>query len=416
LSTVTDPAVTTAPSTHRGRVLMIEQGGRGGNADYVTGLVRSLAGDGWEVTLATASDHLFPSLPGVVVAPVFHYVRGHSLLARGARRLGLGQVANGLRFLIAIGHLVRLAAHSDIVHSQGWEFEPIGLVAVGAMRLTGTPVVQTRHNTFDRGKAHDRSHRMMAGWVARTIVHTEADLDRVPSTTKGRITVIPHGEYGSLARTGGDADRGAARAQLGLDRDTPVALMFGQLRPDKGLDHLLAAIERVSTVHGLIAGQELGALAACAGQLSRPEVAQRVTIREGFVDMSQAATLFAAADMAVLPYQDASQSGVLLLSYGFSRPVVIYPVGGLPEAVIDGETGWICARSDVDSLVAALSDAAAGGWPECRRRGLAGHALADERYSWPACAARTGETYRAVLARQATHRPWRMRAGSTPDL
>ena len=66
--------------------------------------------------------------------------------------------------------------------------------------------------------------------------------------------------------------------------------------------------------------------------------------------MTQAAQLFAAADAVVLPYEVASQSGVLLLAYGFQRPVVVYPVGGLLEAVIDGETGWICARSDVEAL------------------------------------------------------------------
>ena len=57
------------------------------------------------------------------------------------------------------------------------------------------------------------------------------------------------------------------------------------------------------------------------------------------------AELFAATDTVALPYRAASQSGVLLLAYGFARPVIVYPVGGLLEAVIDGETGWICARA-----------------------------------------------------------------------
>ena len=59
--------------------------------------------------------------------------------------------------------------------------------------------------------------------------------------------------------------------------------------------------------------------------------------------MSEAAELFAASDTVALPYPVASQSGVLLLAYGFHRPVVVYPVGGMAEAVIDGETGWVCA-------------------------------------------------------------------------
>ena len=123
-----------------------------------------------------------------------------------------------------------------------------------------------------------------------------------------------------------------------------------------------------------------------------------MTVREGFLDMSEAAKLFAAADTVALPYTAASQSGVLLLAYGFHRPVVVYPVGGLVEAVRDGETGWICARADAGALADALAAAARAGWPECRRRGEAGARFAEERFSWAAIARQTGELYRRVLA------------------
>ena len=53
--------------------------------------------------------------------------------------------------------------------------------------------------------------------------------------------MIPHGEYGGLARAGGAVDRDAARAALGIEPARQVTLMFGQLRTDKGLDDLLAA-------------------------------------------------------------------------------------------------------------------------------------------------------------------------------
>ena len=220
----------------------------------------------------------------------------------------------------------------------------------------------------------------------------------MPSTADGRVAVIPHGEYGALARSGGPAEREAARAELGIAPDAPVTLLFGQLRVDKGLGDLLAAVERLPQLHVLVGGQEEGALAAASGQLANPALAGRVTVREGYLDMGEAAKLFAATDTVALPYAVASQSGVLLLAYGFRRPVVAYPVGGLLEGVLDGETGWVCARPDVDALVNALVAAAEAGWPECRRRGEAGARLAEERFAWPAIARRTGEVYRDVLA------------------
>ncbi len=387
------------PPSAGSRVLMIEQGGRGGVADYTAQLARALAADGWQIALATAEDHLYQPTSGVTIHRVFHYVRGRTRLGRATRRLGLGPIANGFSFLAALPRLVVLARKSDLIHTQGWEFAPLGVVAVACLRLAGGTVVQTTHNTFERGRPLDRTHRLLARLTARTIVHTKADLERVPSQAKGRVVVIPHGEYGGLARTGGQADRDAARASLGIAPDAPVTLLFGQLRLDKGLDQLLATLPRIPRLQLLVGGQEEGALAGARTQLESPALAGRVTVREGYLSMEEAAQLFAATDTVALPYVIASQSGVLLLAYGFHRPVVIYPVGGLVEAVIDGETGWICSRPNVEGLVAALTASVEAGWPECRRRGEAGASLAEERFAWPMIARRTGELYAGVLGR-----------------
>jgi glycosyltransferase involved in cell wall biosynthesis len=382
---------------------MIEQGGRGGVADYTGELVRALVDLGWAVELASADDHLYPPIPGVVVHPVFHYLRDDTALRRALRRAHLGPVVNGLRFLASLPQLVRLSRNADIVHSQGWEIPEIGLVAIVCMRVGGATIVQTLHGIVERSGRLTRTRRLITrakGWLtAGTIVHTEADVALLPPAMRARTVVIPHGEYGGLARTGGSVERAAARAQLGIAAEAPVTLIFGQLRPDKGLGDLVEALTRLPALHLLIGGQDLGALTALAERLESPDLAARVTIREGFLEMAEAAPLFAAADTVALPYPSASQSGVLLLAYGFHRPVIAYPVGGLLEAVIDGETGWLCARPDVDALVDALAASIDAGAQECLRRGERGAQLADERFSWPAIARRTSELYSEVLAR-----------------
>jgi glycosyltransferase involved in cell wall biosynthesis len=385
------------------RLLMIEQGGRGGVADYTAELLRGLAGEGWSVALATADDHLYPPIEGVVVHPVFHYMRDDTAIARAVRRRGLGKIVNGLRFLLSLPRLMLLARRADVVHTQGWEIPQIGLVAIVCLRLAGATLVQTSHGTFERSTRFLRTRRLIrrltARLTARTIVHTQADLARVPPEARGRAVVIPHGEYGGLARTGGGAEREASRAALGIAAQAPVTLMFGQLRADKGLGDLVGALRRLPALHLLVGGQDAGALAEVSQQLQSPELAGRVTVREGFLEMSEAARLFAAADTVALPYSAASQSGVLLLAYGFHRPVIVYPVGGLVESVIDGETGWICERADVDALVAALAASIDAGPAECLRRGEQGARLAAERFAWPAIARRTGRLYEEVLER-----------------
>jgi glycosyltransferase involved in cell wall biosynthesis len=380
------------------RVLVIEQGGRGGVADYTAALVAALAAQGMAVDLATAADHRYPDAPGVTVHRPFRYLRDASPAGRALRRAHLGRVGNGLLFLAAIPRLVALARRADVVHTEGWEDLRLGVLAVAALRAAGATVVQTEHNTFEREASLERTRRTLARLTARTIVHAQADVPRAYASERGHAVVIPHGEYGGLARTGGDGDRAAARAALGIPEAAPVVLLFGQLRADKGLGDLLRAARAVPELHVVVAGEDLGAPAAEAAQLAAPELAGRVHLRAEFLPMADAADLFAAADAVVLPYSRASQSGVLLLAYGFARAVVAYPVGGLAEAVQDGVTGWLCARPDPEALADALRAVVAAGPQECARRGVAGRRLAETRFAWDAIAQRTRALYADALA------------------
>ncbi|HWI73105.1 MAG TPA: glycosyltransferase, partial [Baekduia sp.] len=298
------------------QVLVIEQGGRGGVADYTSALVSALAAAGTTVDLATATDHRYPQTRGVRVHPVFRYLRDDRAVGRLLRRARLGRVGNGVLFLAAIPRLMVLARRADVVHTEGWEDLRLGVVAVAALRAVGATVVQTEHNTFERGGSLERPRALLARMTARTVVHADADLPRAYASERGAAVVIPHGEYGGLARTGGDGDRDAARAALGIPPGAPAVLLFGQLRADKGLGDLLRAARAVPGLHVIVAGEDLGAPAAEADQLAAPELAGRLHLRAEFIPMSDAADLFAAADAVVLPYPRASQSGVLLLAYG----------------------------------------------------------------------------------------------------
>ena len=386
---------------HRRGVLIVEQGGRGGVAHYTGCLARALAERGIPVTLATAEDHLFGAIAGVQILPVFNYVRGHSRAARLARRIGLGPVLNGVRFLLSMPHLALLARRSAVVHLQGWEANSLGLIATAMLLACGARIVYTAHNTFERQRGALDSSRMFPALARQTIVHTTADSERI----RGSVTVIPHGHYGGVADGAQPVTAAAAREALGLPPEALVVLLFGVLRPDKGLGDLLRAVAGSPHWLILIAGEEDGALHEAQETLSGVELAGRVTIREGFQEIDAVAEIFAAADLVALPYHQASQSGVLHLAYGFGRPVAAYPVGGLAEAVIDGQTGWLCPQPTPAALATVLRDAEAAGRDELRRRGAAGRRWATDRFDWGTIANATEAVYAAALEPSASHRP-----------
>jgi glycosyltransferase involved in cell wall biosynthesis len=374
-------------------VLIIEQGGRGGVADYTACLSAALVKRGIPVTIATADDHLFAPAPGVRIEPVFAYVRGNAAVTAWLRRKGFGKVLNGLRFLASIPRLALLARSSAVVHSMGWERTSIGIAATLAVRAARVPIVFTAHNTFERIRFSLDQSRVFPRLAEATIVHTEADR----AVMGGDVSVIPHGHYGSIADTADPQDPAAARRELGLPEDGLVVLLFGVLRPDKGLGDLLEAAKASPQWHVLVAGEDDGALAAADDKLT--ELHGRVTVVEGFLPMDVVARSFAAADLVALPYVRASQSGVLHLAYGFGRAVVAYPVGGLTEAVLPGTTGWLTAAPTPAALAEALGDAA-----ELDRIAL--HALGERarqwarvRFDWDEIATATEAVYVRALGR-----------------
>jgi glycosyltransferase involved in cell wall biosynthesis len=149
----------------------------------------------------------------------------------------------------------------------------------------------------------------------------------------------------------------------------------------------------------LVAGENHGGLAGSASRLRSPRLRGRVTVLEGFQPIDQVGRLFAAADLVALPYRRASQSGVLHLAYGFARPVVAYPAGGLPEAVLAGATGWICREATAPALAEALGEAAVAGHAELRRMGENGRRWAGDMFDWDRIAAATETVYQRSLER-----------------
>jgi glycosyltransferase involved in cell wall biosynthesis len=79
----------------------------------------------------------------------------------------------------------------------------------------------------------------------------------------------------------------------------------------------------------------------------------RFTIQDEYISDERRAELFSHASVVVLPYVEATQSGVIPVAYSFGKPVVATTVGGLPSQVDHGETGFLVAPRDPDALAMA---------------------------------------------------------------
>jgi len=152
-----------------------------------------------------------------------------------------------------------------------------------------------------------------------------------------------------------DHDREATRARLGLRR--PTALFFGYVREYKGLSYLLRALPRVLEsleIDLLVVGEFYDDRAPYDRLIDELGIGDHVRIVAEHVPDESVGDYFAASDVAVLPYVSATQSGITQIAYAMGLPVISTDVGGLPEVVRDGETGYIVRPRDAEGLADAV--------------------------------------------------------------
>jgi glycosyltransferase involved in cell wall biosynthesis len=205
-----------------------------------------------------------------------------------------------------------------------------------------------------------RVDRLLARWVLgqgdAIIVHSLRDReDAIRLLPTANVHVTPHPTYEAFAQDKPSSSE--ARGALGLDDHVPVILFFGFVRPYKGLSYLLKALRIVvaqHNVHLLIAGEFWDDAGMYHDSIRSLGLEDHVTIVDRYIPNEEVATYFAAADLVVLPYIDATQSGIVQLAFGFGVPVITTRVGGLGEAVQDGVTGFLVPPKDSSALAAAV--------------------------------------------------------------
>jgi D-inositol-3-phosphate glycosyltransferase len=189
---------------------------------------------------------------------------------------------------------------------------------------------------------------------------------------------VPHPVYSIF---GAAPDRREARERLGV-RAREVALFFGFIRRYKGLLTLFEAVARIPAARDfqlLVGGEFYEDPAPYRTAIAELGLEDRVVLHDRYVPNEEVGDFFAAANLVVLPYLSATQSGIVQIAFHYDRPVLTTRVGGLPEVVEDGVVGDIVPPGDPEALARALLDYFEEG-KEARYSPRV--AEAKKRYSW----------------------------------
>lgn len=161
-------------------------------------------------------------------------------------------------------------------------------------------------------------------------------------------TAIQHPLYSHF---GEKLERSKAEVLLGLKPGKKNLLFFGLIRSYKGLDILLEAFGQLSDEYQLIiAGEPYGSFSKYQSILDRLPNKDAVFTDLRYIRDSEVKNSFSAADLVVLPYRSATQSGISSVSYHFEIPMIVTDVGGLKETIGDRGTGIVTSDSSPESI------------------------------------------------------------------
>lgn len=173
------------------------------------------------------------------------------------------------------------------------------------------------------------------------------------SVKKDLLAIDPDAKYcllkhPSYNQFGEKIARKEAAAALGIDPTKKILLFFGLIRNYKGLDLLLQAFSNLSNEFSLlIAGEVYGDEITYTSLISKSKN-KNIHFVNQFIDEQDVKLYFSVADLCVLPYKSATQSGIQALANSFCLPVLISNVGGLAEDIVDEKNGFML--NDINPL------------------------------------------------------------------
>jgi glycosyltransferase involved in cell wall biosynthesis len=170
-----------------------------------------------------------------------------------------------------------------------------------------------------------------------------------------RIRGTLHPPYNMFSHT--PMPQAEARARLGLYASERVLLFFGFVRRYKGLRYLLdamALVHQAIPVRLLVVGEFWEDERPYREQVRQLGLQDAITFYNSYVPNDEVAVYFSAADAVVLPYLEATQSGIAQVALGFEKPMIATAVGGMGDVVQPEQMGLLVPPADSAALAAAI--------------------------------------------------------------
>lgn len=298
------------------------------------------------------------------------------------------------------GHLFAirdLRKHSfKIVHLHFFTFRSIDLIILWMAKFYKLKIVATIHDidSFDK-KAISFIEKSCLKLINGIIVHNETSLKMLMGKLKIEVpnAIIPHGNYLPFINTIEIKER--------LNEKLSI-LFFGQIKKVKGLDILLNAVKIVLdsgyNLELVIAGKPWKSdLEEYENLIEKLGISNSVKTKFNYIPDSEVSAYYNDADIVILPYRTIYQSGVLLLTLSYGKPVICSDLQAFQEVIVDGVNGLLFQTENAFDLAEKIIDVIQN--PNLLNTiKLNSIKTIKEDYDWGKIGAKTSQFYKDVLS------------------
>lgn len=253
--------------------------------------------------------------------------------------------------------------HPDVVFFRYWMsyFAPSQGMVARILRKKGIKVVTLVDNAFPHeSKFFDKP---FARWFFKAndalIGMSQAVLNDVATlhvTNKKRKSIptklMHHPLYNQFSAK---VDRVEAKRHFGLDPEKKTLLFFGFIRDYKGLDLLIEAMDHLDESYQLlIAGECYGSFEKYEQLIAGRKHPENIICQNRYISDDEVTEFFSAADVCILPYRSATQSGIIAICYNFELPVIATNVGGLAESIVSPNVGLMTEQISAEAIARSV--------------------------------------------------------------
>ncbi|HLO18571.1 MAG TPA: glycosyltransferase family 4 protein, partial [Anaerolineales bacterium] len=302
----------------------------------------------------------------------------------------------------------------DIVQFSKINF-PFEAIFLRQMRRNGLTLTQICHEfelreqtgplSFLALPAYADIYKNFSAMFFHARENCEKFLALFPFVKNEKTHVIPHGNSSWLLKYFPQTyDWEAIRQRYGVKPGQPVVLFFGLLAPSKGIDDLIEAfalVRQSCDAKLLIAGYPTKHINMdeLKEKIAKLNLREHLMLDPRYIPLEEVGALMGLATVAVYPYRSSTQSGALQVAYTFGRPVIATAVGGLPEAVEEGRSGFLVPvqspRDLAEKILLLVSK------PELAKiMGEYSRHLSETRFGWRSVARKIIKVYDQLLEKE----------------